>query len=50
MELRELHVSQGLSECHELTNEEHWIVCAEHLATASPVLNVKHVELTLKQN
>lgn len=46
----ELRWSQGLSECPELTKEQPRIVCAEHLATGSPVLNVKHVELTLKQN
>lgn len=39
-ELGEVPSSQGLSKYHKHT-EEHWIVCAEHLATVSPVLNTK---------
>lgn len=39
-ELREVRSSQGLSKYHKHT-EQHWIVCAEHLAMASPVLNTK---------
>lgn len=50
MELEELSWSQGLPECPKLTEEQHQIVCAEHLVTGSPVLNVKHVELTIKEN